>query len=180
MITLPTKITATLIAIAAAGGALTTAAVAQADAAVRDDRPRAASVADETPDRARGSITFRGERYTLSDRAVVSTSPTTIRIVDDSATSLQGTRTGVYVQFGYTLDASKPTIIRVTSGIAIRGYDFANGTYSGDQAVHLGLSALSIDSPHWSEATHTWGHLNSTTERGIELDVHGVHFGSPS
>jgi hypothetical protein len=64
--------------------------------------------------------------------------------------------------------------------VAIRGYDFATGNYDKDQAIQLGSGALSIDSPLWSEATHAWGHLNSGTERGIDIDVHGVHFGSPS
>jgi hypothetical protein len=180
----PTKIAAALIAVAVGGGAaLATATAAQADTTLADSGIRAADVratAEETPDRARGTIAFRTERYNLSDRAVVSTTPTTIRILDDSATSQSGTKTSLYIQLGYTLDASKPTIIRVNSGAAIRGYDFATGNYDKDQAIQLGSGALSIDSPLWSEATHAWGHLNSGTERGIDIDVHGVHFGSPS
>jgi len=97
--------------------------------------------------------------------------------VDDSAATKEGKRTSLYIQFGYTLDADK---LRVSSGVAIRGYDFATGTYDRDQAIQLGQSALSIDSSDRSEATHTWGHLNSSTERGIDLEVHGVHFGHPS
>jgi hypothetical protein len=62
--------------------------------------------------------------------------------------------------------------------VAIRGYDFATGTYDKGQAIQLGPGALSIDSTHLSEATHAWGHLNSPTERGIDIDIHGVHFGS--
>jgi hypothetical protein len=181
---LPTAIPAALIAVAVAGGGvLTTATAAHADAGVHDDRVGAAGVrasAEETPPTAGGSITFRSERYKLSDRAVVSTSPTTIRIVDDSATNQQGTKASLYVQFGYTLDANKPTVLRVNSGVAIRGYDFATGTYDKRQAIQLGQGALSIDSPNWSDATHAWGHLNSQAERGIDLDVHGVHFGYPS
>ena len=62
--------------------------------------------------------------------------------------------------------------------MAVRGYDFATRTYRADQAIEIGEGALSIDSPLWSDATHAWGHLNSQTERGIDIDVHGVHFGS--
>jgi len=183
MTMLPTKIAAALIAVVVGGGALATAAAAQADTPVADDSIRGAdarATAEDTPSTARGTIAFRTERYNLSDRAVVSTSPTTIRIVDDSATTQQGKKTSLYIQFGYALDPSNPTVLRVNSGVAIRGYDFATGTYDKDQAIQLGPGALSIDSPHWSEATHAWGHLNSETERGIDIDVHGVHFGSPS
>ena len=84
------------------------------------------------------------------------------------------------MQLGYTLDASKPTVLRVNSGVAIRGYDFARGTYDTSQVVQLGQSALSIDSPDWSQATHAWGHVNSPNERGIDLDIHDLHFGQPS
>jgi hypothetical protein len=180
----PTKTAAAVIAVALAGGAaLATATAAQAGTGPADHSVRAAGVhatAEETPINARGSITFRSERYHLSDRAVVSTSPSTIRVVDDSATTQQGKKTSLKIQFGYSLDPDKPTVLRVDSGVAIRGYDFATGTYDKDQAIQLGPGALSIDSPHWSEATHAWGHLNSPTERGIDIDVHGVHFGSPS
>ena len=161
---LRTTIPAALLALLVAGGvALTSATTAHAD--------------EQKSNGAAGSITFRTERYQLSDRAVVSTSPTTIRIVDDSATTKQGTKTSLYVQFGYSLDPDKPTVLRVNSGVAIRGYDFATGTYDHHQRIELGPGALSIDSPNWSEATHTWGHLNAPNERGIDLDVHGVHFG---
>jgi hypothetical protein len=175
-------ITAGLIALAAAGGTMAIAPAAQADTGVDDNGVRAAGVraaADETP-RAGGSITFRSERYQLSDRAVVSTSPTTIRILDDSAITKDGTRTSLYIQLGYTLDPSKPSALRVNSGVAIRGYNFADGTYDKGQAIELGQSTLSLDPPNRSDATHVWGHLNSPTERGIDLDVHGVHFGNPS
>jgi hypothetical protein len=134
-------ITSGLIALAAAGGVIAIAPAAQADTGVADNGVRGASVratADEAP-RARGSIAFRSERYQLSDRAVVSTTPTTIRIRDDSATTKEGARTSLYIQLGYTLDP-----------------------------------------PNWSDATHVWGHLNSPTERGIDLDVHGVHLGNPT
>ena len=179
---LHTKITAALLALAAAaGGAMTIATAAHADTGAQGDAVRAAGVpaTDEETPRASGSVTFRSERYSLSDRAVVSTSPTTIRIVDDSAVNKEGKKTSLYVQFGYALDPSKPTVLRVMSGVAIRGYDFATGTYPKDQVIQLGPGALSIDSAKWHEATHAWGHLNSPTERGIDLDVHGVHFGSP-
>jgi hypothetical protein len=179
----PIKITAALLAVAIGGGAaLATASAAQAYPAA-DDSIRASSVravADEAAPRADGSITFRSERYHLSDRAIISTSPTTIRIADDSAISQSGGKTSLYIQLGYTFDASKPSVIRVNSGVAIRGYDFATGNYDKDQAIQLGPGTLSIDSPHWSEATHAWGHLGSSTERGIDLDVHGVHFGWPA
>ena len=180
MTTFTTKITAIAAAIAVAAGGALAATAAQADAAVRDAGAVAASVASETPDTARGSITFRGQRYMLSERAVVTTTPTTIRIVDDSARTLQGATTSFYVQFGYTLDASKPNVLRINSGVVARGYDFATGAYPADQAVQVGQSALSIDSMHLSEAVHAWGHLNSPTERGVEIDVHGLHFGFPS
>jgi hypothetical protein len=167
---------AALAAIALLGAAgLTSAATARAD----DGRVAAAS-AEDTRELPRGSVTFRTERYQLSDRAVVTTSPTTIRIVDDSARTKDGHRTSLYVQFGYALDAGNPTLLRVTSGVAIRGYDFATGTYDESQAIEIGPGALSLDSPIWSEATHAWGHLNSNVERGIDLDVHGLHFGQPS
>jgi hypothetical protein len=174
-------ITAGLIALAAAGGAMAIAPAAQADTGVDDNGVRAGvrAAADETPG-ASGSITFRSERYQLSDRAVVSTSPTTIRILDDSAITKEGTRTSLYIQLGYTLDPSKPSALRVNSGVAIRGYNFADGTYDKGQAIELGQSTLSLDSPNRSDATHVWGHLNSPSERGIDLDVHGVHFGDPS
>jgi hypothetical protein len=184
MTMLPIKTAAAVIAVAVAGGAaLATATTAQAATGPADDSVRAVGVhaaAEETPINARGSITFRTERYHLSDRAVVSTSPTTIRIVDDSATTQQGKKASLYIQFGYSLDPNNPTVLRVDSGVAIRGYDFATGTYDKDQSINLGPGSLSIDSPLWSEATHAWGHLNSPTERGIDLDVHGVHFGPPS
>jgi hypothetical protein len=175
-------ITSGLIALAAAGGVMAIAPAAQADTGVADNGVRGASVratADEAP-RARGSITFRSERYQLSDRAVVSTTPTTIRILDDSATTKDGARTSLYIQLGYTLDPSKPSLLRVNSGVAIRGYDFADGSYDKGQAIELGQSTLSLDSPNWPDATHVWGHLNSPTERGIDLDVHGVHLGNPT
>jgi hypothetical protein len=175
-------ITSGLIALAAAGGVIAIAPAAQADTGVADNGVRGASVratADEAP-RARGSIAFRSERYQLSDRAVVSTTPTTIRIRDDSATTKEGARTSLYIQLGYTLDPSKPSLLRVNSGVAIRGYNFADGSYDKGQAIELGQSTLSLDSPNWSDATHVWGHLNSPTERGIDLDVHGVHLGNPT
>lgn len=157
-----------LVAVAAAGcAALATPGPALANANEEAGRPW-------------GSITFRSERYGLSDRAVVTTTPTTIRIADDSATTQQGKKTSLYVQLGYSLDASKPNVIRVSSGVAVRGYDFATGTYDESQAIQIGPGTLSIDSPNWSEATHAWGHLNSPNERGIDLDVHGVHFANPS
>lgn len=178
----PIKITAALLAVVIGGGAaLATASAAQAYPAA-DDSIRASSVSaaqDEGP-RADGSITFRSERYKLSDRAVVSTSPTTIRIADDSAISQSGGKTSLYIQLGYTFDASKPNVLRVSSGVAIRGYNFSTGHYDKDQMIQLGPGTLSLDSPHWSEATHTWGHLGSNTERGIDIDVHGVHFGWPA
>jgi hypothetical protein len=178
----PIKITAALLAVAIGGGAaLATASAAQAYPAA-DDSIRASSVSaagDEAP-RADGYVTFRSERYKLSDRAIVSTSPTTIRILDDSARTENGGTTSLYVQLGYKHDPMKPEVIRVSSGIAIRGYDFASGTYDESQAIKLGPGTLSIDSPHWSEATHVWGNLGAQNERGIFLDVHGVHFGSPS
>ena len=176
------KIAPVLVAVAAVGGVMAIAPAAQADTGAHENAVRVAGVgsaADETP-RADGSITFRSQRYHLSDRAVVSTSPTTIRIVDDSAMTKEGEKTSLYVQFGYKLDPDKPTVLRVNSGTAIRGYNFADGTYDKSQVIQLGQSSLSIDSPDPSNATHTWGHLASPTERGIDLDIHGVHFGDPS
>jgi hypothetical protein len=180
---LRSKLASILIPIAVAGGVVAIAPAAQADTGASDNNVSAASVRateDEAPQGADGSIVFRSERYKLSDRAVVSMSPTTIRIVDDSATSTVGKRTSLYIQFGYALDPNNPTMLRVTSGIAIRGYNFADGSYDRNQAIQIGQSVLSIDSRDWSEATHAWGHLNSPHERGIDLDVHGLHFGSPS
>lgn len=174
-----TKITAVAAAIAVAAGGTLALSAAKADAAVRDAGAGIAATA-EASRTADGTITFRGERYQLSERAVVSTTPTTIRIADDAARTKGGATTSFYAQLGYSFDASKPSVIRVSSGTVIRGYDFATGAYAPDQAVRLGESALSLDSPHWSQATHMWGHLNSTTERGVELDIHGVHFGFPS
>jgi hypothetical protein len=107
-------------------------------------------------------------------------SPATIRIADDSAMTKDGRKTSLYIQLGYSLDPDRPTVLRVHSGVAIRGYDFADGSYDEDQAIKLGQSMLSIDSPDWSNATHAWGHLNAPYERGIDLDVHGVHFWNPS
>jgi len=164
--------------LAAGGGAVAPASDARADAGL-DDRGARHVAADEAPGKAWGSITFRSERYALSDRAVVTTSPTTIRIADDAAMSRQGQTTSLYVQLGYTFDASKPATLRISSGVAIRGYDLATGTYDDGQVTAIGPGALSLDSPRWSEATHAWGHLNSATERGIDLDVHGVHFPTP-
>jgi hypothetical protein len=181
MTTRNTKIGAIAVALAvAAGGALVTATTAKAEAAVRDAGAVAAAVADETPAGARGSITFRGERYVLSSSAVVTTSPSAIRIADDAAVTAQGARTSIYVHLGYAADAAKPNVLRISSGIAVRGYDFASGAYDASQAVQIGQSTLSIDSAYLSEATHAWGHLNSPTERGVEIDVHGIHPGSPS
>lgn len=165
----PTKITAALIAIAAVGAAFAMPVAAQADTPATDA---------EVTERARGTVAFRTERYQLSNRAVVSTTPTTIRIVDDSATTQSGTMTGLFIQLGYAHDPRNPTVLRINSGVAVRGYDFATRTYPADQAIEIGEGALSIDSPLWSDATHAWGHLNSQTERGIDIDVHGVHFGS--
>jgi hypothetical protein len=71
-------------------------------------------------------------------------------------------------------------VLRVNSRVAIRGYNFADGTYDKGQAIELGQNTLRLDSPNRSDATHAWGHLNSPTERGIDLDVHGVHLGNPS
>jgi hypothetical protein len=168
---LSTKITAALIAVAAVGAAFAMPMAAQASTP---------AASDEVTERARGTVAFRTERYQLSERAIVSTTPTTIRIVDDSARTQSGTKAGLYIQFGYAHDPRNPTVLRVNSGVAVRGYDFATGTYPADQAIEFGSGALSIDSPLWSDATHMWGHLNSQTERGIDIDVHGVHFGSPS
>lgn len=176
-------ITFGLIATAATTGVMALAPAALAETGLDDTQIRPAgvhAVAEDDQVRARGSVTFRSERYTLSDRAVVSTTPTTIRIYDDAATSQGGEKTSLFVQLGYTLDAIKPTVLRVNSGVAIRGYDFAHGTYDTSQVVRLGQSALSIDSPDWSQATHAWGHVNSPNERGIDLDIHGLHFGQPS
>jgi hypothetical protein len=174
------KITAALLVVTIGGGAALASASAAHAYPAADDSIRASSVSaaeDESP-RADGYVTFRSERYKLSDRAVVSTSPTTIRIFDDSARTLNGNKTSLYVQLGYTLDPTKPEVIRVSSGIAVRGYDFASGSYDESQAIRTGPGTLSIDSPRWSEATHVWGHLGAQNERGIDLDVHGVHFGS--
>jgi hypothetical protein len=176
------KVAYGLIAVGAIAGIAAFAPAAQADTRV-DDRSGTAAVRATADDpeapRADGSITFRTERYHLSDRAVVTTTPTTIRIVDDSARTQQGEKTSLYVQFGYTFDADKRNVIRVNSGVAIRGYDFADGTYDKSQAIQLGQSTLSIDSSNWSQATHAWGHLNSPIERGIDLDIHGLHFWQP-
>jgi hypothetical protein len=172
-------ITTGLLATAATGSLMAMAPAAPAATGVDDNRIQGASVratAEDDQVRARGTITFRSERYNLSERAVVSTTPTTIRIFDDSATTKQGGKTSLYVRLGYTLDANT-TVLRVNGGEAIRGYDFARGTYDPAQFMPLGQGALSIDSPDWSGATHAWGHLNSPQERGIDLDVHGVHFG---
>ena len=162
---LPTKIKAALFGIAAVGAAFAMPMAAQADTPATDT---------EITERARGTVVFRTERYQLSNRAVVSTTPTTIRIVDDSATTQSGTKAGLFIQLGYAHDPRNPTVLRINSGVAVRGYDFATGTYRADQAIQVGQGALSLDSPLWSDATHAWGHLGSQTERGIDIDVHGV------
>lgn len=171
-------ITTGLLAAATTGGALAVAPAALADAAVDSDRFQGGAVratVDGDEAGARGTITFRSERYSLSDRAVVSTTPTTIRIYDDAAVTQEGTKESFFVQLGYSLDASNPTVLRIHSGVAIRGYD--HGLYDRDQAIQLGQSTMIVDSPDWSQATHAWGHLNAHNERGIDLDVHGLHFG---
>jgi len=180
MTTLSKRIPAALIAIAVAGGAaLATATAAYADAGVQDDSVRAASVRatdEEAPTGARGSITFRAS-------ATSSASARSFRRPRPRSASWT-TRRRPRKARGRACTSSSATrstrTIRVSSCVAIRGYNFATGTYDRDQAIQLGQSALSIDSSDRSEATHTWGHLNSSTERGIDLDVHGVHFGHPS
>ena len=92
---LPTKITAALMGVAAVGAAFAMPMAAQADTPAADT---------EITERARGTVVFRTERYQLSNRAVVSTTPTTIRIVDDSATTLSGTKAGLFIQLGYAHD----------------------------------------------------------------------------
>jgi hypothetical protein len=167
----------------ACGAALAIAAPALAAEEASASSAGSASVrasADDAQPRPWGYVTFRSERYGLSDRAIVSTSPTTIRIADDSAATKNGGRTSLYVQLGYSLDPMKPDTIRISSGIAIRGYDFGSGTYDKSQAIQLGNGTLSLDSGNWSEATHAWGHLNSPNERGVDLDVHGIHLPTAS
>src|SRR5919106_100563 len=121
----PIKITAALLAVAIGGGAaLATASAAQAYPAA-DDSIRASSVravADEAAPRADGSITFRSERYHLSDRAIISTSPTTIRIADDSAISQSGGKTSLYIQLRDTLDARQPSGLRLNNGAGNPGH----------------------------------------------------------
>jgi hypothetical protein len=176
--TMPRPTITTGLLAAATTAALAAAPAALAEADVDSDRFRGGAVrATVEGDQAgaRGTITFRSERYSLSDRVVVSTTPTTIRIYDDAAVTQEGTKERFFVQLGYSLDASNPTVLRIHSGVAIRGYD--HGLYDRDQAIQLGQSTMIVDSPDWSQATHAWGHLNAHNERGIDLDVHGLHFG---
>ena len=149
------------------------AALAAADVGVR-------AANDETPLRARGSVVFRTERYVLSDRATVTTSRTTIRIVDDAAMNEKGHRTGLYIQFGYETDPSRPKALTVVSGVAIRGYDFATGNFDPSQRVAVTKSGLYLDAGYDQGATHAWGRLNSGTERGVDLDIHGLQLAFPS
>jgi hypothetical protein len=170
-----TPIVPVFIAVVAAGGgaALATAGDARADTAGMQ------VAANETLDTASGYVTFRSERYRLSDQAVVSTSSTTIRITDPAAINQQGTQTAsLYVVLGYARDPLQPTILRVNSGVAVRGYDFATGTYDPAQAIQIGPGSLAaVESSNPVDPDRVVGHLGSRTERGIDLDVIGLHFG---
>jgi hypothetical protein len=135
---------------------------------------------EDTPLRARGSVVFRTERYILSDRATVTTSPTTIRIVDDAARNESGHATSLYIQFGYETDPGRPNALTVMSGVAIRGYDFATGQFDPSQRVSVSKSGLYLDAAYNQGATHAWGRLNSATERGVDLDIHGLQLAFPS